>query len=42
VVVKVNRRSVQWWTLNTRSSLNALIGIRDGCGRKNAHGRGAR
>src|SRR5690349_8582033 len=25
VVVKVNRRSVQWWTERTRSSLNALI-----------------
>jgi hypothetical protein len=25
VVVKVNRRSVQWCTLSTRSSLNALM-----------------
>ena len=25
VVVKVNRRSVQWWTLSTRSSLKALM-----------------
>jgi len=26
VVVKLNRRSVQWWTLKTVSSRNALMG----------------